>query len=135
MIPLILLSLKHSPLARALDDYHTCLSKSSPDFYFYAYRAVENIRSHFGAAEDDDAKKRAWNAMNNALGREQRDYAELVELARESRHANILGEVIGQETAHKQLDFVGALIGAFVNYLSAPDHASQFDKPKDASET
>jgi hypothetical protein len=135
MTTLIILSLRHSSLARSLDDYHACLSKVSPDFYFYAYRAVENIRSHFGTAETDNEKKKAWNAMNKALGREQKDYAELVELARESRHANILGAVIGQDSAQKQLSFVGALIGSFVTYLSALTDASEVDEQKDATKT
>lgn len=129
MTTLLILSLKHQSLARALDDYHACLSKANPDFYLYAYRAVENIRSHFGAGDDDDAKKKAWNAMNKALGREQKDYAELVEAARESRHANILGAVIEERNAQRQLKFVSSLIGDFIRYLDA----SKLDSPSNAS--
>ena len=135
MTPLIILSLKNSPLARALDDYHTCLSKGSLDFYFYAYRAVENIRSHFGTMEDDDAKKKAWNAMNTALSREQKDYAELVEAATESRHANILGAVIDEQTAQRQLKFVSSLIHDFIDYLAKLEHASKIDRSSGATPT
>jgi hypothetical protein len=76
------LNLRHPALARALHDFHSCLSKNNPDFYFYAYRAVEDIRSHFGAADDDDGKRKAWFSMNKALGREEKDYKELVDLAK-----------------------------------------------------
>lgn len=133
IVPLIVLSLKNPSLARALHDYHACLSKINPDFYFFAYRAVENIRSHFGAAEDDEGKRKAWDNMNKALGREQKDYRELVELAKQSRHANILGAVIDRETAQRQLNFVGSLIGAFMRYLSKSNNASKLDSKKNPS--
>jgi len=136
MVPLIILSLKNVSLASALDDYHTCLSQVSPDFYFHAYRAVEDIRSHFGTAENEDGKKKAWNAMNKALGREEGDYEELRELAGESRHANILGAVIDHATAQRQLDFVGSLIRDFTQYLSQPKSAdaSKVDKASNPHE-
>jgi hypothetical protein len=117
LMPLIL---NNPPLARALDDYYSCLSKTNPDFYVYAYRAVEDIRSHFGASEEDDERKTAWENMNKALNHNKKDYAELVKFAKEYRHANKLGESIDPETAQRQVTFVASLIDAFVKYLSSP---------------
>ena len=132
LMPLIL---KTPPLARALQDYHSCLSKVDPDFYFYAYRAVEDIRSYFGATENDDERRNAWNSMNKALNREKKDYTELFDFAKESRHANKLGEVVDQEAAQKQVTFVGSLIVAFIKYLSESNHPSKLDSPKNPPPT
>ncbi len=127
IVPLIPLNLGNIALARSLNDYHSCLSKVNPDFYFYAYRAVENIRSHFEAGEGDDERRKAWDSMNKALNREQKDYKELFDLAKQSRHANILGAVIDSETAQRQIDFVGSLLHAFTEYLSDSTHASKLE--------
>jgi len=115
LMPLIL---SNRTLARSLHDFYSCLLNMNPDFYFYAYRAVEDIRSYFGAAENDKEKVLAWNSMNKALNHEEKDYKELVNLARESRHANKLGEVIDPEIVERQIVFVQSLIDGFIQYLS-----------------
>jgi hypothetical protein len=120
IVPLIPLGFRNMPLVRALHDYYACLSKVDPDFYFYAFRAVEDIRSYFGADEDDNERKKAWRRMNEALGREESDYKELVEAAKEVRHGNMPGALIGAENAQKHLRFVSLLIGDFAEYLTKP---------------
>jgi hypothetical protein len=126
LMPLIL---NNPPLARALDDYYSCLSKDDPDFYVYAYRAVEDIRSHFGAPENDDERRVAWNRMNEALNHDKRDYDELKGFAETYRHANKLGENVESDTAQRQVNFVGSLIDEFVKYLSRTP-AAQDSKPR-----
>src|SRR3972149_10690963 len=37
---------EHASLRRALEDFVSSMSEASPDAYFYAYRTVEDIRSH-----------------------------------------------------------------------------------------
>jgi hypothetical protein len=135
IVPLIPLNLGNIALARALNDYHSCLSKVNPDFYFYAYRAVEDIRSHFGAGEGDDERKKAWDSMNKALSREQKDYKELFDLAKQSRHANILGAVLDRETVQRQVNFVGSLLSAFIEYISLSSHVSKPDSSQNPAPT
>lgn len=136
LMPLIL---NNAPLARALDDYYSCLSKTSPDFYVFAYRAVEDIRSHFGASDDDKQRIAAWNEMNKALNRKKENYDELKGFAEKYRHANMLGEVIDHESAQKQVSFVGSLIHDFIEYLSAistaADHPSKLDSETNPSKS
>jgi hypothetical protein len=83
----------------------------------------------------DDEKRKAWDSMNKALNRDKKDYTELVEFAKESRHANKLGETIDQETAQRQVDFVGSLIVAFIKYLSEPEHPSELDNKRNPTTT
>jgi hypothetical protein len=114
LMPLIL---KNPPLARALHDFHSCLSKSNPDFYVFAYRAVEDIRSHFDSSKDETDRKLAWNKMNEALKRKEDDYRELVGFAEQYRHTNMLGAAFDSDNARKQLAFVGSLISDFIQYI------------------
>lgn len=116
---LMALILQNAPLARALDDFRSCLSKTDPDFYVFAYRAVEDIRSHFDSSKDSD-RKQAWNRMNKALNRKEEDYSELVGYAEQYRHAKGLGETIDPKDAQRQVTFVGSLISDFIKHLSNP---------------
>lgn len=106
------------PLARALHDFYSCLSENSPDCYVFAYRAVEDIRSHFDPTPDDEERKKGWNVMNTELGRKKEDYEELKGLAEKYRHNNMLGEPIDPSTTQKQVEFVRSLIRDFITLLS-----------------
>lgn len=86
----------------------------------FAYRAVEDIRSHFDPSLDDAGRKKGWNLMNAALGRKEEDYRELVSLAEKYRHGNMLGEPIDQKLAEKQIKFVSSMITDFIKTLNKP---------------
>jgi hypothetical protein len=117
--PLLRLILNTPALRRAIHDFYLCSSRLDSDFFVYAYRAAEDIRSHFGPSETDAEKKRAWNAMNQALGQQEADYSELVRLSKDSRHSNLLEEPIDPAIAKRNFDFVRSLILSFVQYLLA----------------
>jgi hypothetical protein len=59
---------EHASLRRALEDFISSISEASPDCYFYAYRAIEDVRSHFQESDEDRDRKSAWNTMNSSLG-------------------------------------------------------------------
>jgi len=128
---LMALVLNNAPLARALDDFYSCLSKVNPDFYFYAYRAVEDIRTHFDSAELDDERKKGWDAMNKALNREKQDYDQLKRFAETHRHTNMLGEQVDKDVASRQVLFVRSLIDDFIAYLRILELTHAF-QPTDA---
>jgi hypothetical protein len=113
LMPLVL---NNPPLLNALDDFHSCLLNLNPNFYFYAYRAAEDIRSHFQESEKD--VELAWNKMNAAVNHKKEDYKDLAELSTKFRHGNRLGEAIDQKSVQTQAEFVHALIDAFISYLS-----------------
>lgn len=121
IMPLIL---SNAPLAAALQDFYACSSRTDPDFYFYAFRAAEDIRSYFESPEDGKATKPSWNRMNEALGRKEQDYGELVELGAKSRHRNILGESVDSATANSSVLFIHSLIADFIKYLDTKTKAS-----------
>ncbi len=108
----------NAPLRRALDDFRSCLAEVSPDLYFYAYRAVENVRSHFQTSETDEDRQESWNKMNTSLNRKEEDYRELVELSKKYRHNNPLEDVIDSEIASRQFTFAHSLIEDFIAYLT-----------------
>ena len=114
LMPLIL---NNTALAGTLKDFYSCSSRTDPDFYFYAFRAAEDIRSYFVSSEDGQETKPAWKRMNEALGREEKDYATLKELGTKSRHRNLLGESIDQGIAYANVLFVQSLISDFIKYL------------------
>lgn len=114
------LFLNNPPLARALRDLYACSSRVDPDFYFYAYRSVEDIRSYFGSTDTDEERIASWDAMNKALGRKKADYDELVELSKQSRHMNMLDETVNRETATRNFVFVRSLIETFISFLTNP---------------
>jgi hypothetical protein len=116
LMPLIL---NNPPLARALDDFYSCLSRNNPDFYVFAYRAVEDIRSHYDPTPDEKSREKGWNVMNKALGRKKEDYEELFVLSTQGRHKNLLGEEVNAESVDKWLKFVSSLIRDFIRNLSS----------------
>jgi hypothetical protein len=122
LMPLIL---NNAALAAALDDFYSCSSRTDPDFYFYAYRAVEDVRAHFGSSGEDKERVKAWNSMNEALNRKEEDYDELKRFAEKYRHANVLGESIDRENAERQVLFVHSLIADFVKYLESKAKAPE----------
>jgi hypothetical protein len=117
---LMSLVLSNPPLIRSLQDFYSCLLSVNPDFYFYAYRAIEDIRSHFQDSEDEKDRSVAWRKMNAALKHEEKDYAALKRLSERYRHGNRLGEGIDPESVEEQRAFVRVLIGEFIAYLSKP---------------
>lgn len=139
------LILSNTALAGALKDFYSCSSRTDPDFYF-AYRATEDIRSHFVSPEDEEETKPSWDRMNEALGRKEQDYATLKNLATQSRHRNILGESIVQDTANKAVRLAHSLIADFIKYLeikeqtakdtiSRPTKFDSSQKPKEPTAT
>jgi hypothetical protein len=109
---------EHASLRRALEDFVSSISNASPDAYFYAYRAIENVRSHFQKSGRDEERKLAWNAMNIALNCRKEDYDELVRLSEKHRHAKV-DEQIDPITASRQLEFVRVILDRFIKYLEA----------------
>jgi hypothetical protein len=57
------------------------------------------------------------------------------DLAKQSRHANILVAVLDPETVQRQLNFVGSLLSAFTEYISLSGHASKLDSPQNPAST
>lgn len=109
---------EHASLRRALEDFVSSMSEASPDVYFYAYRAVEDIRSHFQVSDEDVDRKTAWNTMNSILGYRKEDHDELVRLSEKHRHGKV-DEFVDPVTASKHLSFVRGILERFIRYLAA----------------
>ncbi len=114
---ILLLVSAHSSLRRALDDFHSCIAEISPDLYLFAYRAIEDVRSHFEKTVGKDDRKAAWESMNKSLSYKKEDYDELVTLSEKYRHSNALEEPVDPSVAKRQISFVQDVIIRFIQYL------------------
>lgn len=108
---------EHASLRRALDDFHSSVREVSPDLYVFAYRSIEDVRSHFENSTVKDDRKVAWERMNECLGYKKEDYGELVTLSERYRHSNALEEPVDPSVAQRQIGFVRGVIIKFIQYL------------------
>jgi hypothetical protein len=71
------------PNARlAFKDFGVCLADVSDDAFFFAYRAIENVRRYFAT----DAEKSDWGPMHAALGTTENGIKPLTSAATAIRH-------------------------------------------------
>ena len=99
-------------LRRALKDYRMALLQLGEDAYFYAYRAVENIRLYFAPSKEGD-----WHLMHEKLGTSKEFIEPLTKQAKDARHGNYSAVLTDGDTRNKCLDISRKVLENFVRYL------------------
>lgn len=98
-------------LRRGLRDYSSALSEPGEDTYFFAYRAIEIIRSNF------DTREGKWDTMHSKLGTEESRIKPLTDQATDARHGNYSKISVDKVTRKTCLDVSHDVLERFIEFL------------------
>lgn len=99
-------------LRRSLRDYSSALQEPGEDTYFFAFRAIDIIRSHF------DSRDGKWMAMHSKLGTEESKIEPLTVQAKDARHGNYSKISVDDDTKKRCLGIAHDVLELFIGSLA-----------------